>query len=124
MKRENIDKLNGCKIGFYVNRYASGVDENEELSDVEYWIEEDNMIDWCHDWVIDLNEVDDSDWDNESWYECFAKYVIITVTEEELEGCRTFQDHIDNEYVWLVLIYDEDGNIIEEIEELNPKSFM
>ena len=124
MKRENIDKLNGCKIGFYVNRYASGVGEDEELSDVEYWIEEDNMIDWCHDWVIDLNEVDDSGWDNESWFKSFAEYFICKVTNEDLAGALTFSEHADNEYIWLVLLYDSDGNVIEEIEELNPKNFM
>lgn len=124
MKREYIDKLNGCKIGFYVNKEASGVDEDEEPSDVEYWIEEDNVIDWFHDWVIDLNEVDDSNWDNESWFKSFVEYFICKVINEDLAGALTLSEHADNEYIWLVLLYDEDGNVIEEIEELNPKSFM
>ncbi len=124
MKREYIDKLNGTKIGIYVNREASGVDEDEELNDVEYWIEEDNVIDWSKDWVIDLNEVDDSEWDEDSWFETFIEYLICEVLDEDLDGSRTLQDHIDNEYVWLVLWYDEDRNIIEEISELNPKAFL
>lgn len=125
MKREYIDKLNGTKIGIYVNREASGVDEDEELNDVEYWIEEDNVIDWSKDWVIDLNEIDDSEWDEETpWFESFMEYLICEVMDEDLEGSYTLQDHIDNEYVWLILWYDEDGNIIEEIGELNPKDFL
>jgi len=124
MKREYIDKLNGTKIGIYVNREASGVDEDEELNDVEYWIEEDNVIDWSKDWVVDLNEVDDSEWEEDSWFETFIEYLICEVLDEDLDGSRTLQEHIDNEYVWLVLWYDEDGNIIEEIGELNPKGFL
>jgi len=124
MKREYIDKLNNTKIGIYVNREASGVDEDEELNDVEYWIEEDNVIDWSKDWVVDLNEVDDSEWEEDSWFETFIEYLICEVLDEDLDGSRTLQEHIDNEYVWLVLWYDEDGNIIEEIGELNPKAFL
>ena len=124
MRREFIDKLNGTKIGIYVNREASGVDEDEELNDVEYWIEEDNVIDWSKDWVIDLNEIDDSEWEEDSWFETFMETLICEVMDGELEGSYTLQDHIDNEYAWLVLWYDENGNIIEEISELNPKDFL
>lgn len=124
MRREFIDKLNNTKISIYVNREASGVDEDEELNDVEYWIEEDNVIDWSKDWVVDLNEVDDSEWDEDSWFETFIETLICEVMDEELEGSLTLQRHIDNEYVWLVLWYDENGNIIEEISELNPKAFL
>lgn len=125
MRRELIDKLNNTKIGIYVNREASGVDEDEELNDVEYCIEEDNVIDWSKDWVVDLNEVDDSEWDEETpWFESFMEALICEVMDGDLEGSYTLQNHIDNEYVWLVLWYDEDGNIIEEIGELNPKGFL
>ena len=124
MRREFIDKLNNTKIGIYVNREASGVDEDEELNDVEYWIEEDNVIDWSKDWVVDLNEVDDSEWEEDSWFETFMETLICEVMDGELEGSLTLQQHIDNEYAWLVLWYDEDGNIIEEISELNPKDFL
>jgi len=124
MRREFIDKLNGTKIGIYVNREASGVDEDEELNDVEYWIEEDNVIDWSKDCVLDLNEIDDSEWEEDSWFETFMETLICEVMDGELEGSYTLQDHIDNEYAWLVLWYDEDGNIIEEISELNPKDFL
>ena len=124
MRREFIDKLNNTKIGIYVNREASGVDEDEELNDVEYWIEEDNVIDWSKDWVVDLNEVDDSEWEEDSWFETFMETLICEVMDGELEGSLTLQQHIDNEYAWLVLWYDEDGNIIEEIGELNPKDFL
>ena len=124
MRREFIDKLNNTKIGIYVNREASGVDEDEELNDVEYWIEEGNVTDWSKDWVVDLNEVDDSEWDEDSWFETFIETLICEVMDGELEGSFTLQQHIDNEYAWLVLWYDENGNIIEEIGELNPKDFL
>ena len=125
MRREFIDKLNNTKIGIYVNREASGVDEDEELNDVEYWIEEDNVTDWSKDRVIDLNKIDDSNWDEDTpWFEAFMETLICEVIDGDLEGSYTLQDHIDNEYAWLVLWYNEDGNIIEEIGELNPKAFL
>ena len=112
------------KIGIYVNREASGVDEDEELSDVEYWIRNNKLYDWCNDEVLDLNGITVNECEDLSWTECFMESLICKVLDDGLEGSNTLEEHIDNDYVWLVLLYDENDNIIEEIGELNPKNFI
>lgn len=132
MKDELVEKLNHCKIGFYVNLELSGLDPNEfsadNLPNVEYYIEDGMLLDWRHEEVLDLYSIDyssleectdpdDADVEKMTEFEYLVTEIICEVDENELSGCSEFEEMIDKDWTLLILAKDEDENIVEEISD-------
>ena len=52
-----------------------------------------------------------------TWFECVINGLMNHVIQNELTGDYEFRNLIDDERILLVLLKDEDGNIIEEIDD-------
>lgn len=141
MRREFIDKLNDCDLGFYVNLDASGIDNEDgdlsadEFDHVDYSIKDGKLLSWMGEEIMDLSDIDDEWWEEAmqpevedtepmTWFNCFISELMNHVLENELIGDYEFRNLIDDERVLLVLLKDFNGNIIEEISEFNPKDFL
>lgn len=141
MKKEYIEKVNNCSLGFWINLDASGFDtDNDDLSadefdHVDYYIKDGKLQSWCYDEIMDLADLDDQYWEEEmnpdeddiedgrvpkTWFDCFITELMNYIIQNGLNGSDEFWNLIDDNRILIVILKTEDTeDIIEEIDEWN-----
>ena len=125
-KTEMIEKLDGCKIGYYVNMDLSGFDEDmsaDELPNVLYHIENGKLLTWDYEEIMDMKDIiyeDEEEYEDEKQvFHNLVTDIIDRAKEVGFSGCGEFADMFDNEWILLIVARDKDDNTLYEINDYN-----
>lgn len=132
MRKKYIDQLNDRRLYINLNIDAYSIEEPDGYPQLQYNFENGKMFSWDWNELLNLEDLDDSQWDeaiadpengSATWFDCFVETMICAVMDSELSGSAEFNDFVREGKTKLCAFLNGD-DVEQETNNIDLSSFL